>query len=141
MAKKKTDKQKSRENRAHQAALRQIAKEEDMSVEDAELYYPQAIAEVVYRRPYDSTQRRFLAINPDFFREVEEGKPAMHIWTFGPIIPRARVMQIIAMKTYWATVRIVQDEMDLSLEEARAFVGEKGIVGALTELGAYEEDE
>ena len=109
----------SRRRRAYEAALRQIAKEDGITIKKARKKYKQAIVEVMFVRPGKRVDRDFLEVSPGKYLEVEPGKPAKFEYTFGTVRTVGYVSKVRALTRYWSAVRLMAEELNISIKESR----------------------
>ena len=118
-------KQKARKRRAMEAALRLIARQDHITIKEARKRYKDALVEVIFTRPTGYATRKFIQISPGKFREVPKGKPMREIYAEGPIRSRGYVEKVIKLKRYWEYVRLIAQEYDLTIKEARQKIKRK----------------
>ena len=118
-------KQKTRKRRATEAALRLIARHDGITIKEARKRHKDALVEIIFTRPTGYATRKFIQISPGKFREIPKGQPMREIYAEGPIRSRGYVEKVIKLKRYWEYVRLVAQEYDLSIAEARTKIKRK----------------
>jgi hypothetical protein len=125
--KKLTPKQLARKRRVENAAFRVIAKQEGITQKEARKLYKDGIIEVIFTGPKRAAQRRFIEIAPHKFREVPQGKPFKETQAKGPVRTVGYVNRVIKLRRYWNFVRLMSEELDLTLAETRTRI-KKGVI-------------
>ena len=120
-------KQKARKRRAMEAGYRVIALQDHITIKEAKKRYKDALIEIIFTRPTGYATRKFIQISPGKFREVPKGKPIREIYAEGPIRSRGYVEKVIKLKRYWEYVRLIAEEYDVSIKEARTKIKRKEI--------------
>jgi hypothetical protein len=125
--KKLTAKQIARKKRVERAAFRLIAKQEGITQKEARKLYKDGIIEVIFTGPKRKAQRRFIEISPHKFREIPQGKAFKEENAIGPVRSVGYVNKVIKLRRYWNFVRLMADEMGISVQEARKRV-KQGVI-------------
>ncbi len=125
--KKLTPKQLARKRKVEKAAFKLIAKREGVTQKEARRMYKDGIIEVIFTGPKREAQRRFIEVSPHKFREIPPGKKFKETEAIGPIRTVGYVNRIIKLRRYWNFVRLMADEYDVTLSEARARI-KKGVI-------------
>lgn len=122
----RTPEMRKRHERAKKAAIRQIAKQDGITIKEAtKLYKKNALVEVLFTRPARYATRKFIEVSPGQFLEIPEGKPVRAIYAEGPVRNLSYVSRVRSMKQYWELVDLLASEYRISIQEARKKVSKR----------------
>jgi hypothetical protein len=123
--------------RARNIVIRQIAEMDGISFREASRKTKRAIVEYVYERAYSRVARRFLQVAPGQWLEIEKGKPARAVNTFGDVRDVKYIERVRRMESYWRTITIYRETFGVSIKTARKIYRDRGRQFVMEELGTF----